>query len=498
MTQALLAFKWLLVVFVAVGVIPLLVADYQFLLVGLHFRRLHYAKAAPTFPRTAILIPAWNEAAVIGGAIDRLMLLDYPRDSLRIFVVDDASTDATPDVIKAKAAKYPGTVVHLRRDKGGEGKAATLNHGLAVILADDWMQAILIMDADVIYEASALRRMTRHLADPGVGSVTGYIKEGSGGASHMARFIAYEYVTAQAAARRSQEVLGVIACLAGGAQLHSRDNIEALGGRIDTSTLAEDTVTTFKTQIGGRRAVFEPQAVVWAEEPEGIVALWKQRLRWARGNIQVTRLFRDIWFRPQRGNNLGSLSFGLLWFSILLLPVLMLLGSGSLVTLYFIDDSLASAAFRGVWMAGGITYLFITSFTLLIDTSVGRVTWKEAVLFPGAVNVVILLGAILPGPMNWLARQSLSAAGLGMTPGWTRGVELFVYLWLAACMGVAYLGKVCESRPLGRIVAPAFLYMGGYGPLLCAISVAAYLNDLQHVEAHWDKTEKTGKVVASA
>ena len=81
------------------------------------------------------------------------MLLDYPRDSLRIFVVDDASTDATPEVIKAKAAEYPGTVVHLRRDKGGEGKAATLNHGLAVILADDWMQAILIMDADVIYEA---------------------------------------------------------------------------------------------------------------------------------------------------------------------------------------------------------------------------------------------------------------------------------------------------------------------------------------------------------
>ena len=195
------------------------------------------------------------------------MLLDYPRELLRIFVVDDASTDATPEVIEAKAAEYPGTVVHLRRDKGGEGKAATLNHGLAVILADDWMQAVLIMDADVIYEASALRRMTRHLADPKVGSVTAYIKEGSRPGNYMTRFIGYEYITAQAAARRSQEVLGVIACLAGGAQLHSRDNIEALGGRIDTSTLAEDTVTTFKTQIAGRRAVFEPHAVVWAEEP---------------------------------------------------------------------------------------------------------------------------------------------------------------------------------------------------------------------------------------
>jgi cellulose synthase/poly-beta-1,6-N-acetylglucosamine synthase-like glycosyltransferase len=498
MTQVLLAVKWLLVAFVLLGVVPLLVADYQFLLVGLHFRKLHYAKCRPYFPRTAILIPAWNEAQVIAASIDRLMMLDYPRESLRIFVVDDASTDATPEVIAAKAAQYGGTVVHLRRDRGGEGKAATLNHGLAVILADDWMQAILIMDADVIYEASALRRMTQHLADPEVGSVTAYIKEGSQPASCMARFIGYEYITAQAAARRSQEVLGVIACLAGGAQLHSRENIEALGGRIDTSTLAEDTVTTFKTQLAGRRAIFEPHAVVWAEEPEQILALWKQRLRWARGNIQVTRLFRGIWFRPSRGGRLGSISFGLLWFSILLLPVLMLTGSGSLVVLFFIDYPLAWAAFHGVWLAGVITYVFITSFTLLIDPSVGKRTWKEAVLFPGAVNVIILLAAILPGLMNWLARQMVAAAGFTMTPAWPRGIELFVYIWLAACMGVAYLGKVCESRPLGRVIGPALLYIGGYGPLLCAITVAAYLRDLQGAEAHWDKTEKTGKVVAAA
>ena len=84
---------------------------------------------------------------MIGASIDRLMKLEYPLDSLRIYVVDDASTDATPQVIQGKAAEYPGNVFHLRRDKGGEGKAATLNHGLDIILADDWMQAVLIMDS---------------------------------------------------------------------------------------------------------------------------------------------------------------------------------------------------------------------------------------------------------------------------------------------------------------------------------------------------------------
>ena len=496
MAQVVLAVKWLLVTLVIIGGVPLLVADYQFLLAALHFRRLHYDKCRPFFPRMAVLIPAWNEHAVIGASIDRLMRLEYPIDRLRIYVVDDASTDATPQVIQAKAAEYPGSVFHLRREKGGEGKAATLNHGLEIILGDDWMQAILIMDADVIYEASSLRKMSRHLADPEVGSVMAYIKEGSRPGNYMTRFIGYEYITAQAAARRSQEVIGVIACLAGGAQLHSRENIEAVGGRIDTTTLAEDTVTTFRTQRAGRKVVFEPHATVWAEEPGSIVALWKQRLRWARGNIQITWMFRDVWFRHQATSRLGSISFGLLWFCLLLLPGFMILVSASLVTLYFVDNSLAWAAFHVLWLTNVITYVFITSFALLIDPAIARRTWVQALLFPGAVNVTILLAAVLPGPLYWLSHELVTAAGFATTQGWVHGIELFTYIWLAACMGVAFLGKVAEPHRFGRFLSPLFVYIGGYGPLLCAITTAAYVKELRGAEQKWEKTEKTGKVAA--
>src|ERR1035441_9347853 len=90
----------------------------------------------------------------------------------------------------------------------------------------------------------------------------------------MTSFMGYGYIPARGAARRGQNVLGVLACLAGGAQLHSRVNIEALGGRIDTSSLAEDTITTFETQRAARRVIFEPHATVWAEEPGNIGALW--------------------------------------------------------------------------------------------------------------------------------------------------------------------------------------------------------------------------------
>ena len=62
-------------------------------------------------------------------------------------------------------------------------------------------------------------------------------------------------------------------------------------------------------------------------------------------------------------------------------------------------------------------------------------------------------------------------------------------------MAVAYLGKLAEGRWAGRITGPLFVYLGGYGPLLCAITFAAYLKELRHAEAHWEKTEKTGRAV---
>jgi cellulose synthase/poly-beta-1,6-N-acetylglucosamine synthase-like glycosyltransferase len=487
-------FDWVLVAFVMVGAVPMLAAAYQYLLVTVHFRRNHYQECAPYFPRTAILVPAWNEAAVIGASIDRLMQLDYPPDALRVFVVDDASTDDTPDVIKAKAVQYPGQVVHLRRDKGGEGKSHTLNHGLRTILADDWMQALLIMDADVIYEPNSLRMMTRHLADARVGAVTAYIKEGSRPGNYLTRFIGFEYITAQAAARRSQNVLGAVACLAGGAQLHSRDNLEAIGGRIDTTSLAEDTFTTFKTQMAGRRVVFEPHATVWAEEPGDIGGLWKQRLRWARGNVQVTKQFKHVWCRPSPVHRLGSVSFSVFWFCLFLLPVFMILASASLIILYFSDFAMAWIVFHVLWIINALTYVFITSFVLMIDWVTGRHAWIEGILFPGAISLSIIIAACFPRLLRMILYDLLPVLGIALTPAERRVLVLFAYAWLAGSMLVAYLGKAIEPRRYGRVLSAAFIYIAGYGPLLCACTFASYIKELRHAEMKWDKTEKTGKV----
>src|SRR3954451_13631669 len=447
------ALEWMLTAFVISGALPLLAGCYQFVLAGLHRFRHRSAGELEREPNVAVVVPAWNEALVIGRTIDTLVGLDYPAERLRVYVVDDASTDETPDVVLAKAAEYPGRVFHLRRAKGGEGKAHTLNHGLRRIRAEDWYEAVLVIDADVIFTFRSLRRMVRHLADPSVGAVTAYIKEGSRPANSMNRFISFEYISAQAGARRAQNVLGAQACLAGGSQLLRRENLEAIGGEIDTSSLAEDTFTTFNVQLAGGRVIFEPHAIVWAEEPRDIAGLWKQRLRWGRGNVQVTLRYRRCWLRHSKGR-LGSVSFALIWFSVFLMPALMVLSSASLVALYALDRGLAFDVFRSLWALNLVTYAFVTLSAFAYDGPAARRSALEAILFPGLISLGIIVCATA-APL----REGL--------PDW---FLLFAYVWLSASMLAAYLVRRLESVPYAGRLAAALLFLVGYRALLWAIT----------------------------
>jgi len=474
---------------VLLGMVPTLTTFAQFLAVGLHGVRNHYPKCRDITPRVAFLLPAWNEADVLGSSIDSLMSIEYPAGLWRIYVVDDASTDHTPDVMRAKMAQYPGSVFHLRRDKGGQGKAHTLNHGIRTILAEDWAEAVMIMDADVLFEPSTLRRMVRHFADPEVGGVTAYVKEGSQPPSLLSRFIAFEYITAQAAARRAQNVMGGLPCMAGGAQLHSRENLVAIGGAIDTSTLAEDTYTTIKTQLTGRRALFDANAVVWAEEPDSVVALWKQRVRWGRGNLQITRAFRRLWFRPDRSLIFGDIAFGFLWFSIAFMPLFMIVGAAGLVGLFYAWPPWAPTAFVALWGVTFVSYLFQTLFSFAIDPATARRCWFEGIAFPGLLSLGVMMLAVLglkpfaeaalwPQSVNW----SWQDIAVQVVLGWS-AISTFL-AWV-----VYRLDKAGAPKPVRNVL----LVLVGYGPLLCAISLGAMIAELRNADLKWDKTIKSGK-----
>jgi cellulose synthase/poly-beta-1,6-N-acetylglucosamine synthase-like glycosyltransferase len=405
-------------------------------------------------------------------------------------VVDDASSDETPNIVREKSKVYPNNVFHIRRVAGGEGKAHTLNYGLDALWQSEWTEALLIMDADVIYTRDSLRKMARHLADPTVGAITAYVKEGSSGPGYVQRFITFEYITATGASRRAQNTLGFLACLSGGAQMHSRANMMAIGAKIFSDTLAEDTFTTFRTQLAGRRAIFEPNAIVYAEEPASLNMLWKQRLRWARGNVQITSVFRGIWFRKDRHAHLGSVSMALLWFTIFLMPVFQILTSAGLCALYFLNSDLAWKLFYGFWIASSMVYLLVTFASFAIDAESARKSIVEGIMFPGLVSLVIMLYAIWPPVLD-----PLQGVALWLTnhPMMQSALTLFLYAWVASSMGVAYLAVRIE-RTRAAFLAPVLIYLGGYGSLLCAVTLGAYVKEWQGAARTWDKTEKTGTV----
>lgn len=51
------------------------------------------------FPRVAIIVPCWNEETTIDGTVKSLLALEYPKDKLRIILVNDGSTDNTKEVM---------------------------------------------------------------------------------------------------------------------------------------------------------------------------------------------------------------------------------------------------------------------------------------------------------------------------------------------------------------------------------------------------------------
>jgi glycosyl transferase family 2 len=112
-------------------------------------------------PSLSIIVPAYNAEREIVECLAALRTA-VPPDA-ELIVVDDASTDETPNVAKAAGA----TVLRLARNAG---PAAARNHGVAHAEGD----VVLFVDADVIVAPGAVGRVARHFTDdPGLAALFG-------------------------------------------------------------------------------------------------------------------------------------------------------------------------------------------------------------------------------------------------------------------------------------------------------------------------------------
>ncbi len=108
-------------------------------------------RASEAGPAVAVVVPARDEAASIGAALRSLLAQDYA-GPLRIFVVDDGSTDGTGAIARAVADGRVAVIDGAARPPGWSGKLWAVSQGVAAARAYGFDGFVLLTDADIVHD----------------------------------------------------------------------------------------------------------------------------------------------------------------------------------------------------------------------------------------------------------------------------------------------------------------------------------------------------------
>ncbi len=113
-------------------------------------------------PLVSVIVPSFNNGRFIGPALESLFLQTYPKEKREIIVIDDGSTDNTPEVLK----KFDQNILHVRQQHQGISSArnAGISHAGGEI--------ITFLDSDDLWYEERLQRVVeRFVKDPRLGIV---------------------------------------------------------------------------------------------------------------------------------------------------------------------------------------------------------------------------------------------------------------------------------------------------------------------------------------
>ncbi len=324
-------------------------------------RNLHrWERRDPMLPPVSIIVPAFNEGALIADAVASFLAQDY--GAFEIIVVDDGSSDDTFQVLrdaydlveieKATDSEIPHAPiesVHVSRDvpnltvvrKVNGGRADAMNAGLTVAHAP----LFCAVDADSVLEPDALHRCAQpFLEDPGrVIGVGGGIRVSNGTFIRDGRIFGIrlprrllpliqtlEYFRSFLMARLSWSRFNVVLVVSGAFGVFSRRAVRAAGGYTANSA-GEDMDLVFKLHRYMRKQghdyeiTYLAEPTCWTEVPDTLTELASQRIRWQRGALEVFAANVGMLLRPRYARVAW---FGLLhlFFMDVISPVVEVLG----------------------------------------------------------------------------------------------------------------------------------------------------------------------------
>lgn len=253
------------------------------------------------FPLVTVIIPIYNGARTLGRTLESIAGQTYPLSSLEVICVDNGSTDHCFEVFDSFQAGHPELRVSwipVERP----GKAAALNAGI-YLSAGVYFVAV---DADVSLAPDAIYEMVRSFEyRPRLAAATGVIavpppKQKENRLMQILHVCeAFEYLSAFRVGRRYQSMVNALYTLSGAFSVFRREVLLESSYLYDSLTVSEDTKLTFdlRDRVGKRRtgATLEcvDTALAFVEPIESVKALYSQRLRWQRGQIEVAALHLD-------------------------------------------------------------------------------------------------------------------------------------------------------------------------------------------------------------
>jgi cellulose synthase/poly-beta-1,6-N-acetylglucosamine synthase-like glycosyltransferase len=240
------------------------------------------------FPSCSILIPAHNEAMVIGDTIESMLKIVYPKDKLQIIVINDGSTDNTKKIIESYAEKDSRVqLFDIPKGEGGKGKSRTLNIGMNAAKGE----VIAVYDADNTPDKDSLRYLVAQLIQQKeLGAVLGKFRTVNKNKNWLTKFINIETLSFQSMLQAGRWQMHNIATLPGTNFVMWNWLIKKLNGW-DEEALTEDSELSIRIYQAGYKIKFIPYAITYEQEPESWRVWIKQRMRWVRGNNYVISKF---------------------------------------------------------------------------------------------------------------------------------------------------------------------------------------------------------------
>jgi cellulose synthase/poly-beta-1,6-N-acetylglucosamine synthase-like glycosyltransferase len=246
------------------------------------------------YPTVAIAVPCWNEEKTLAATLDSLLELDYPMDKLSIIVVDDGSKDKTYAIAKDYALQYPSVIKAFTKENGG--KHTAVNYALEHSQSD----LFGCLDADSFVDKKALRTIVSYFEHHNEAmAVTPCIHIRSP-KTMIQRLQAIEYLMG-VFLRKSFGQLDAIQVTPGPFSIFRREVFTTIGNYRKAHN-TEDYEITLRMHKSHLKIMNSHKALVYTVGPATVRGYFYQRLRWARGFLENSLDYKELFFKKEYGN----------------------------------------------------------------------------------------------------------------------------------------------------------------------------------------------------